>query len=101
MIYPHLLFERNALRPMRQIPPETATIAARGRKGNCQDRKDNQRGTAAGAGVVRAQRRIGRTRDPPDRGCAIPIELWDHGNMSTNVDRPPAKSLNPLRALLP
>ena len=28
-------------------------------------------------------------------------ELWDHGQMSTNDERPRAKSLNPLKALIP
>ena len=34
-------------------------------------------------------------------GYAVLMELWDHGSMSTNADRPRAKSLNPLRSLLP
>jgi ATP-binding cassette, subfamily B, bacterial len=32
---------------------------------------------------------------------AIEMALWDHGTMSTNAERPRAKNLNPLRALLP
>jgi ATP-binding cassette subfamily B protein len=34
-------------------------------------------------------------------GCAVLIELWDHGAMNATVDRPRSKSLNPLRALIP
>src|ERR1700678_1498418 len=38
---------------------------------------------------------------PAFRGRTGRFELWDHKAMSTNADRPRAKSLNPLRALIP
>jgi ATP-binding cassette subfamily B protein len=38
---------------------------------------------------------------PEISSCAVAHGLWDHASMSTSEDRPRAKSLNPLRALLP
>jgi ATP-binding cassette subfamily B protein len=34
-------------------------------------------------------------------GHALRVQLWDHGIMNATAERPRAKSLNPLRALLP